>query len=113
VTNVLDVPEREPTYKVLEVLDKHEEEGNKFELLHVKLSRAHVFRKVGTQKYADTNHVLVGVASLTKTDANGEYHYEETAITASDEDGKSYEGFLYFGPRALTIEEAMFTIGEI
>lgn len=50
---------------------------------------------------------------MDKTDANGLFHYEETIITASDEDAKSVEAILYLSARQLSLEEALFSIGEI
>lgn len=39
--------------------------------------------------------------------------YEETHVVASDEDGTVHEALLYQASRALTVEEAMFSIGQV
>jgi hypothetical protein len=62
--------------------------------------------------YVDVSHILVGVSDLTKEDEHGSFRYTETAILGTDETGAQYPIYLYFTQRALTLDEALWTIGE-
>jgi hypothetical protein len=102
-----------PSYKVIKELNRHEtDEATGVQTL-VKLSKEHIVRKIGQQGYVETDYVIVGTASLTKTDATGTFHYEETIVTASDEDGATNMAVLYLAPRVLSIAETMWVLGEI
>jgi hypothetical protein len=105
----------EPLYKVVNTLiDDADETGDQFQkLVHVKLARTHVARMIGAQEYVDVDYVLVSSARLRKEDEHGTFYYEESAITASDEDGDEHKAYLYFAPRALSLEECLFALGEI
>jgi hypothetical protein len=109
----MDTPERIPSYKVIKELHRHEAEGAAGVQTLVKLSKEHIIRKVGQMGYVETEYVVVGTASVTKTDATGTFHYEETIVTASDEEGATNMAILYLAPRVLSIAETMWVLGEI
>ena len=87
---------------------------DKQQLVQVKLSKPRVARIVGTSDYIEVDNVLIGLAHLTKSDRSGTFVYEETTVTACDDDGKQPEhAMLYMVNRMLSVEEALFAIGEI
>jgi hypothetical protein len=79
----------------------------------VKLSEAHHARMLSENKFVDVEYVHVTSTHHLVKDAKGSFFYNETAVTASDEDGTSYDSYLFFAHRALALEEALFSIGEI
>lgn len=93
--------------------EKSEDETQYRRFQHVKLSRTHTARITGKPEYVDVDYVYVGTVALRKEDKDGTFTYEETLITASDEDGEYHEAILYLAPRALSLDEAMFAIGEL
>lgn len=101
------------SFQIIKELARVESDESVQTLHHVKLSTPHVVRMVDDGDYAEVEYVLVGAAKLKREDVHGFFEYEETAITASDEDATQYKGFLYVAPRAMTIPEAMFAIGEL
>lgn len=104
----------EPSYKVLKTLIDEKDENGQFQTLKlVKLGHTHVARILGKREYVDVDYVAAGAARLTQEDEHGTFFYEESVAIASDEDGTEHHAYLYFGPRALTLEEIMFTIGEM
>lgn len=112
----LDIPERQPKYEIVKVVADlfNEETLDKQKLVQVKLGQPHIARIVGTTEYLETDYVLVGMAHLTKTDRTGTFTYEETSVTACDEEGKQPDqALLYLTTRMLDVEEALFAIGEI
>lgn len=102
-----------PTFEIIAELVRNETEAGIQTLTHVKLSKPHIARLTGKGEYVEVEYVLVGAVVLNKKDAHGEFKYEETAVTASDADATSHEAFLFLAQRALTVEEAMFSIGEV
>lgn len=58
----------------------------------------------------EIDHVLIEAMRITD-EASGRA-YEETQIVASDEEGNSYPSTVWRAPRALTVEEAVFGIGQ-
>lgn len=103
------------SFQILKELARVETDTSTQTLHHVKLSVPHIVRMVGEEgtDYAEVEYVLVGASKLRKEDVHGTFEYEETAVTASDEDATTYKGYLYIAPRAMTIPEAMFAIGEL
>lgn len=108
-----DIPEVKAHYEVLRVLKETNTDEAVQTLTLVKLARPHVARMVGKAEYVDAEFVTVASAILKKTDVHGDFHYEETTVCVAEEDGTIHEAYLYFTPRALSIEEAMFAIGEV
>lgn len=104
-----------PSYKLLKTpIDEARENGDFRKMYHVKLGLSgHIGRKYGTANYVEVDHVIVGVSRLTKSDENGTFVYEETTVLASDPEMTEHKVFLYVGLRALSLEEAMFNIGEV
>lgn len=103
------------SFQILKELARVETDDTTQTLHHVKLSRPHIVRMVSEDgpDYAEVEYVLVGAARLHKEDVHGAFDYEETAVTASDEEATQYKGYLYVAPRAMTIPEALFAIGEL
>jgi len=108
-----DQPLHAPSYEILKELVNRVTDTSIQTLHHVKLSKPHIVRFNGAQDYAEVEYVLVGAARLNKEDALGRFTFEETTVIASDEDAEVHEAFLYYAPRALTVEEALFAIGEV
>ena len=75
---------------------------------HIKLSAPKVGRKMNTREFYEVDHVIA--TSLTVEEPS---HYEETLIVGSDLDGKKSSVILYQINRKLTLEEAMFALGEL
>lgn len=116
MTITLDEIPPQPTYEIVKVVADlfNEETLDRQKLVHVKLGKTHIARILATTEYVEVDNVLVGMAHLTKTDRQGTFVYEETTVTACDEDGKQPEHImLYMTTRMLTVEEALFAIGEI
>jgi len=83
---------------------------------HVKLGRTHVARQFADEKgnrvkptFVEVDYVRV---QATRKQVQGTW-YQETAVTASDEDGNDYGSYLFFALRALSLDEALFSIGEV
>lgn len=112
-TPTRDIPA--PKYKVLDTVEA--DEGARRRSL-VKLGQPHIARLLtparGTKsQFAEVEYVHVTTTRQEQTDKSGTFVYHETAVTASDEDGKEFQAYLYFAHRALEVDEAMFAIGEI
>lgn len=112
-THTRDIPA--PKYKVLDTV---EADGGTRRRALVKLGQPHITRLLSPERgvksqFAEVEYVHVTSTRQEQTDASGTFVYHETAVTASDEDGKEFQGYLYFVHRALEVEEAMFAIGEI
>lgn len=80
---------------------------------HIKLAVPHIARMIDSGKYVEVEYAHVQVSHILKTDADGEFSYNETQITASDEDGSAFPAYMYFAHRALALDEALFAIGEL
>lgn len=74
----------------------------------VKLDTPTVCRANSTFDLYEVNYVIV--EALRIFDSGVEY--EETHVVASDAEGKAMPAILYQGGKALTVPEAMFSIGE-
>lgn len=84
----------------------------------VKLSKPHVARLFSSKSsaklsFADVDTVKYSAVRLQKQDAHGSFVYEETTLQAVDDTGAEVAVFLYMVPRRLSVEEALFAIGEI
>lgn len=103
------------SFQILKELARVETDETTQTLHHIKLSKPHIVRMVGEEgvDYAEVEYVLVGAARLRKEDTHGVFLYEETTVTASDEEAAQYKGYLYVAPRAMTVTEALFAIGEL
>lgn len=58
----------------------------------------------------EVDHVIVEAMKI--TDPTTGRSYEETQIVASDDKGVSHPAVLWRAPKALTVEEAVFGIGQ-
>ena len=58
----------------------------------------------------EVDHVIIEAMKI--TDPASQRAYEETQIVASDESGRSHPSVLYRVGKALTVEEAVFGIGQ-
>lgn len=108
-----DIPA--PKYKVLDTV---EADGGARRRSLVKLGQPHIARLLTPERgaksqFAEVEYVHVTSTRQEQADASGSFVYNETAVTASDEDGKEFQAYLYFAHRALEVDEAMFAIGEI
>ncbi len=74
----------------------------------VKVTPSLICRESKTFDLYETDYVLV--ESLRIFDEG--VTYEETHVVASDEEGHIHDAVLYLATRALTVPEAMFSIGE-
>lgn len=74
----------------------------------VKLGSPAICRATGTFDLYETDYVIVEALRILEDGIA----YEETHVVASDENGKANAAILYQATRALTIQEAMFSIGE-
>lgn len=120
VANVADTQENSSVAKYYEVIKQivdnpaaNNANGDFISAHLVKLSKPHVMRLPDKAKYVEVDYVHVTAFRKTETDETGTFVYEETTVTPSDAENARHKGFLYFAPRALAIEEAMFAIGEI
>jgi hypothetical protein len=96
-----------------ELLDRSETKDGAKQVYHVKLAQPHIARLLANQKFVEVEYVHVNVTHKNITDASGSFIFNETAITASDEAGALFESYLFYAHRALTLEESLFSIGEV
>ena len=103
-----------PGYEIVkELVNEDDGEGNIRKLTLIKLSKPLVGRFVGKPKYADFDHVVIASVSLQKEDEYGTFSYRETTVCGSEDDGTIQEAILYLSLATLSVEEALFAIGEI
>lgn len=96
------------TYEVVKVIGSYAT-GNVVRESHlVKLDSPVICRGNKTFDLYETDHVIVEALRITD---DGET-YEETHIVAADEAGTAHDSVLYQAMRALTVPEAMFSIGR-
>lgn len=106
-----DIPA--PKYKLI---DTHEDDERSEWL--VKLAQPHIARLLDPKPSAKSRFVEVEYVHVTAVrkaveDASGSFVYNETVVTASDEDGARHQAYLYFAHRKLDVAEALFAIGEV
>lgn len=65
-------------------------------------------RKTGATELYEVDHVIVEALRI----RDGHESYEETHVVASDAHAKIHPAVLYLGTKALTVEEALFAIGQ-
>lgn len=99
-------------YEIVETIDEFENENGSGKLLLVKLDTEIMVRMTEKEAFGVTDHVLLGIATMLDVDGNGR-NYQETKIIASCGEGHAHDGNLYFAPRAMEVDEAMFAIGAL
>ena len=67
-----------------------------------------ICRRSKTTDLYEVDHVIVEALRIFDSGVT----YEETHVVASDAEGNSFEAILYQATRALTVPEALFSIGE-
>lgn len=115
---VRDIPA--PSWTVLDS-DTFTDEAGETSFYFIKLGQKHIARllpepgsRVDTLgKFVETEYVHVASTHRNFTDKAGSFTYNEAVVTVTDENGKPYEGFLMMAQRHLTLEEIMFSIGEM
>lgn len=95
-----------------QLIDQTETKDGAKKVYHVKLAQPHIARLVTNQKFVEVEYVHVNVTHKDIKDSSGSFVYNESTVTASDEAGALYEGYLYFAHRALSLNEILFAIGE-
>lgn len=74
----------------------------------VKLGEPIVCRASKSFDLYEIDHVIVEALQIFESGVE----YQETHVVASNESGKVHDAILYQATRALTVPEAMFSIGE-
>lgn len=110
-TPTRDIPA--PKYKLIE--SRTDDDRKEF---LVKLAQPHIVRLLDPKptaksRFAEVEYVHVTAVSRAIEDSTGKFVFNETTVTASDEDGTKHNAYLYYAHRALDLEEALFAIGEI
>lgn len=86
-------------------------------LWHVKLDKPRIARKMSADGsrggYVQVEYVLIGVSDIEKEDKLGKFSYRETCILGTDETGKSEPIYMYLVQGCLTLDEALWTIGDM
>lgn len=97
------------TYEIVRVIDREDAPHNvKIESHLVKLDTPTVCRGSRTTDLYEVDHVIVEALQI----VDDGVVYQETHVVASDESANIHEAILYQATRALTVPEAMFSIGE-
>ena len=96
------------TYEVVKTLIAQSTARTKREAFLVKTAPV-ICRKRATMELYEVDHVIVEALST----VDDGVMYEETHVVASDELGTAHDAVLYLATRALTVEEAMFSIGKV
>lgn len=103
-----------PKYRVL---DKREEDDGTRNVYHVKLGQPHIARMLNAgdaaSPFVEVEYVHITAVRKAVQDKEGQFVYNETSVTVSDEDGEAHQAYLFFAHRQLTLEETLFSIGEI
>ena len=102
-----------PKYKLVDT--KEDDERSEW---HVKLAQPHIARLLDPKASAKSRFVEVEYVHVTAVrkfveDASGAFTYNETTVTASDEEGTKHNAYLFFAHRKLDLSEALFSIGEV
>jgi len=95
------------TYEIVKTIGVQNTPTMKRESFLVKIDPT-VCRKTGATELYEIDHVIVEALRIT----DGATVYEETHVVASDVDAAIHPAVLYLATRALTVEEALFGIGE-
>lgn len=98
-----------PKYRVLE---KREEEDGTRNVYHVKLGQPHIARMLDAG-FVEVEYVHITAVRKAVEDKSGQFVYNETSVTASDEEGAAHQAYLFFAHRQLSLEETLFSIGEV
>ncbi len=96
------------TYEVVKNIGVENTPRIKRESNLVKLGEPVLCRGTGTTDLYAVDHVIVEALTITEDGQT----YGETHVVASDEQGAIHPAVLYLGTKALTVPEAMFSIGE-
>jgi len=96
------------TYEVVKTIGVHNTPKNKREAFLVKTEPT-ICRKRGSFELFEIDHVIVEAMRL----VDDGVVYEETHVVASDATGTAHDSILFQASRALTVEEAMFSIGKV
>lgn len=115
ILNDDDLPPKQASYEVVRTItDDKDYEGGFRWLKLVKLSKSYIVRNFDNPNiYAECQYALVGVSNFKKTDDYGTFDIRETVVLASDAEGETHKAYLYYSQAVLTLEEAMFLIGEV
>lgn len=96
------------TYEIVKVLGSQKDKEITLESTLIKLGDPIICRQTKTYELYETDYVIVEALQIT----DGEVVYGETHVVASDEEGRVHDAVLYLGTKALTVHEAMFSVGE-
>lgn len=96
------------TYEVVKVIGVEQTHKVTREAHLVKLTEPAVCRQMRTFDLYEVDHVIVEALRINESGVT----YEETHVVASDEDGAAHDAILYQATKALTVQEAMFSIGK-
>ena len=96
------------SYTVVKEIGSYADKNVQRESHLINVDEAVVARGTGTFDLYVTNYVIVEALKIFEDGIT----YEETHVVASDEKGTIHPAVLYLGTRALTVDEAMFSIGE-
>lgn len=95
------------TYEIVKQIGQYSDKTTTRESHLVRVDPT-VCRQSQTLDLFEVDHVIVEALSI----RDGGVEYQETHVVASDENGVIYPAILYQATRALTVEEALFSIGE-